>query len=72
MKRQLEETLEEYQQDWTVTQWMKVGYWWTDKFAELRGRLAPRVSQEEEEMLIRRGEGVELKGQQPADECCVM
>jgi hypothetical protein len=34
--------------------------------------LAPRVSQEEEEMLIRRGEGVELKGQQPADECCVM
>lgn len=72
MKRQLEETLEEYQQDWTVTQWMKVGYWWTDKFAELRGRLAPRVSQEEEEMLIRRGEGLELKGKQPADECCVM
>ncbi|KAI1033058.1 hypothetical protein LB504_006264 [Fusarium proliferatum] len=72
MKRQLEETLEEYQQDWTVTQWMKVGYWWTDKFAELRGRLAPRVSQEEEDMLIRRGEGMELKGKQPADECCVM
>ncbi|KAF4960617.1 hypothetical protein FSARC_10431 [Fusarium sarcochroum] len=71
LKAQLEGLLEEYQQDWTVTQWMKIGYWWTHKFAELRERLAPRIeSSEQEQVLLTLGAGVQSS--KPPNECCVM
>ncbi|KAF5018895.1 hypothetical protein F66182_9114 [Fusarium sp. NRRL 66182] len=71
LKTQLEELLEEYQQDWSVTQWMRVGYWWRNKFAELRVRLAPRIeSPDQEDLLISVGEGrLDTK---PPEECSVM
>jgi hypothetical protein len=75
LRTQLEELLKEYQQDWMVTRWDKVGYWWMDKFAELKERLAPRVvSPDEEGILILEGSGVNLshRPKQPAEECCVM
>lgn len=75
LKAQLEGLLKEYQQDWMVTRWDKVGYWWLNKFAELRVRLAPRViSSDQEELLNFQGADVVVsqKGSQPAEECCVM
>ncbi|QPC76888.1 hypothetical protein HYE68_007640 [Fusarium pseudograminearum] len=53
LKTQLYDLLKEYQQDWMVTRWDKVGYWWMDKFGELRERLAPRViSPDDDDILI--------------------
>ncbi|KAJ4005706.1 hypothetical protein NW752_011033 [Fusarium irregulare] len=76
LKAQLDELMKEYQQDWMVTCWDKVGYWWMDKFAELKERLAPRVvSPEQEDVLVAQGESaitVGSRAKQPAEECCVM
>lgn len=75
LKTQLYDLLKEYQQDWMVTRWDKVGYWWMDKFGELRERLAPRViSPDDEDILTFERTGVSLsyRPKQPAEECCVM
>lgn len=71
MKGQLEALLSEYQEDWTVTKWLTMGYWWRSKFAELRERLAPRIqSQEQELALIKEGEAAHNPEQAP-EQCCV-
>ncbi|KAI8718058.1 Zn(2)-C6 fungal-type domain-containing protein [Fusarium sp. LHS14.1] len=71
MKGQLEALLSEYQEDWTVTKWLTMGYWWRSKFTELRERFAPRIqSQEQELALIKEGEAANNLEQAP-EQCCV-
>ncbi|KAM0245813.1 hypothetical protein ACHAP5_005132 [Fusarium lateritium] len=68
LKAQLEQLLSEYQEDWSVTQWARIGQWWSHRFAELRERLAPRIeSPDQIEMLMSR-----VGTSPPAEECCVM
>jgi hypothetical protein len=71
LKAQLEQLLIEYQEDWCVTQWAKIGRWWSHRFAELRERLAPRIeSPDQIEMLMSRVGNARTSP--PAEECCVM
>ncbi|RMJ18613.1 hypothetical protein CDV36_001693 [Fusarium kuroshium] len=71
MKGQLEALLSAYQEDWTVTKWLTMGYWWRSKFAELREKLAPMIQSEEQELaLIKEGEAAHNPEQAP-EQCCV-
>ncbi|KAM5358360.1 hypothetical protein ACJZ2D_015345 [Fusarium nematophilum] len=69
MKGQVEMLLSDYQEDFPVTKWMQMGWWWRNKFDELRVRLAPPVPLEEEEMALMNG-GL-VQDFKPPDECCV-
>jgi hypothetical protein len=70
LKAQLEQLLSEYQEDWCVTQWTKIGQWWSRRFADLRERLAPKIESDQIEMLMSRVGNVRTSP--PAEECCVM
>ncbi|KAF4976797.1 hypothetical protein FZEAL_6578 [Fusarium zealandicum] len=70
MKAQIEGLLSEYQEDWTVTKWIDMGYWWRAKFAELRLRLAPPEQLQEPDLAL--VENSAIKENPSPEECCVM